>query len=122
MSEARRPLLPMLGHVRGKRSAVTCALKCDNACLGEVCNTSSNGYFRDIVAGELSRRSALGLGLAGALTLAFTAGQPAGRAEAASSLAPAAKAPNAMAPNSKLDFTPIRPVDKLVDEFTVPEG
>ena len=33
-------LLPMLGHTKGKRSAVTCALKCDNACTGEVCNLS----------------------------------------------------------------------------------
>lgn len=114
MSETRRPFLPMLGHVRGKRSAVTCALKCDNACLGEVCNTSENNYFRDIAAGAVSRRSALGLGLAGALTLAFTGG----KAEAAGPrLAPAAKAVN-----SQLDFTPIRPVDKLVDEFTVPSG
>ncbi|NUP74830.1 MAG: PhoX family phosphatase [Sinomonas sp.] len=121
MSDQRRLLLPMLDHVRGKRSAVTCALKCDNACLGEVCNTSSTSDFRDVVAGELSRRSAHGLGLAGALTLAFTGGQPAGRAEAAPSSGPSL-APAAKAPNSKLDFTPIRPVDKLVDEFTVPEG
>ena len=43
-------LLPMLGHTKGKRSPVTCALKCDNACSGEVCNTSSNSYFRDIAS------------------------------------------------------------------------
>jgi secreted PhoX family phosphatase len=105
----------MLAHVRGKRSAVTCALKCDNACLGEVCNTSSNSYFRDVAAGAISRRSALGLGLAGALTLAFTGG---GKAEAAGQrLAPAAPAAS-----SPLDFTPISPVDKLVDRFTVPKG
>jgi secreted PhoX family phosphatase len=115
MSENRRLLLPMLDHVRGKRSAVTCALKCDNACLGEVCNTSDNGYFRDIAAGAISRRSALGLGLAGALTLAFT-GAGAGRSEAAG-LAPAAKGVT-----SKLDFTPISPVHFTVDEFTVPSG
>ncbi|MDR6621971.1 PhoX family protein [Sinomonas atrocyanea] len=115
MSETRRNLLPMLAHVRGKRSAVTCALKCDNACLNEVCNGSDNSYFRDIAAGAISRRSALGLGLAGALTLAFTGG---GRAEAAGTrLAPAAPGTN-----SPLDFTPIRPVDRLVDEFTVPQG
>ena len=33
-------LLPMSDHVRGKRSAVTCQLKCANACLGPECNTS----------------------------------------------------------------------------------
>ena len=38
MSETARKftLLPMLGHTKGKRSPVTCALKCDNACAGEV--------------------------------------------------------------------------------------
>ena len=118
-AENQRPTLlglPMLGHVRGKRSAVTCALKCDNACAGEVCNTSKNNYFRDIVEGQLSRRSALGLGLAGALTLALT-GTGTGRAEAAG-LSQAVKT----AAPTKLDFTPISPVNYLVDEFTVPAG
>ena len=55
-----RTFLPMADHVRGKRSAVTCALKCDNACLKATCNTSSNGYFRDIVGAKLSRRAVLG--------------------------------------------------------------
>lgn len=115
MSDFRRTFLPMLDHVRGKRSAVTCALKCDNACLGEVCNTSANSYFRDVAAGAISRRSALGLGLAGALTLAFTGG---GKADAAGQrLAPAAQAGK-----SPLDFAPIRPVDFRVDELTVPSG
>src|SRR5699024_7052125 len=48
-----RSFLPMANHVRGKRSPVTCALKCDNACLKATCNTSSNGYFRDIVDAKL---------------------------------------------------------------------
>ena len=64
-------LLPMLGHTKGKRSPVTCALKCDNACSGEVCNTSSNGYFRDIASATMSRRAVLGFGAAGALAVAF---------------------------------------------------
>ncbi|WP_077490512.1 PhoX family protein [Sinomonas mesophila] len=117
-AENQRTLLglPMLGHVRGKRSAVTCALKCDNACAGEVCNTSQNNYFRDIVEGQISRRSALGLGLAGALTLALT-GTGTGRAEAAG-LSQAVKT----AEPTKLDFTPISPVNYLADEFTVPAG
>jgi hypothetical protein len=73
MSETARKftLLPMLGHTKGKRSPVTCALKCDNACAGEVCNTSSNSYFRDIASATLSRRAALGLGAAGALAVAL---------------------------------------------------
>ncbi|GAB4099473.1 PhoX family phosphatase [Sinomonas halotolerans] len=113
-AENQRTLLPMLGHVRGKRSAVTCALKCDNACAGEVCNTSKNNYFRDIAEGAISRRSALGLGLAGALTIALTGGQ---KAEAGT----LSQAVKTMAP-SKLDFTPIAPVDYLVDELNVPAG
>ena len=63
------PNLPMLGHVRGKRSAVTCALKCDNACAAAVCNTSGNNYLRDIVSAGLSRRSMLVVGAVRAMTL-----------------------------------------------------
>ena len=74
-------LLPMLGHTKGKRSAVTCALKCDNACAGDVCNTSSNSYFRDIASATMSRRAALGFGAAGALAVvlgsAVTSAEPA---------------------------------------------
>ncbi len=44
----RRRFLPMLGHTTGKRSAVTCELKCANACFHPVPNTSENEYFRDI--------------------------------------------------------------------------
>ena len=62
----------MLGHTEGKRSAVTCALKCDNACAGDVCNTSSNSYFRDIASATMSRRAALGFGAAGALAVAVS--------------------------------------------------
>ena len=63
-------LLPMSDHVRGKRSAVTCQLKCGNACLGPECNTSANPHFRDIASAALSRRSLLGFILAGAIVLA----------------------------------------------------
>ena len=59
---AKRTVLPLLGHTRGKRSPVTCQLKCGSACAGPECNTSGNGYFRDIASAALSRRSALGLG------------------------------------------------------------
>ncbi|MEE2523975.1 PhoX family phosphatase [Pseudarthrobacter sp. J75] len=103
----------MAQHVRGKRSPVTCALKCGNACAGPECNSSSNSYFRDIAERAISRRAALGLGLAGALTLAFT-GPGATRAEA---LAPAAKVGR-----SKLSFQPIAPVAGTVDAVSVPEG
>lgn len=110
------PFLPMLGHTKGKRSAVTCALKCDNACAGDVCNTSGNSYFRDIVSKEYSRRSMLGVGAVGALTLMF-GGAETGVAAGGPKLSPAAKLAK-----SKLSFTPIAPVDAMVDEFIVPEG
>lgn len=112
-------LLPMLGHTKGKRSPVTCALKCDNACAGDVCNTSSNSYFRDIASATMSRRAALGFGAAGALAVlvgsAVTSAEPA----SAAGLSKAAKEGFA---KSKLQFTPIAPVDAAVDAFTVPEG
>ncbi len=124
MSETVRKfgLLPMLGHTKGKRSAVTCALKCDNACASAVCNTSSNGYFRDVASESMSRRAVLGFGAAGALAIAFGGSlAPAGPAVAdgGPGLAPAAK--NGFG-KSKLTFTAIAPVDAAVDAVTVPEG
>ncbi|WP_426979149.1 PhoX family protein [Pseudarthrobacter sp. O4] len=115
-------LLPMLGHTKGKRSPVTCALKCDNACSGEVCNTSSNSYFRDIASATMSRRAALGFGAAGALAVAF------GSALASAESAVADGGPGLAAAardgfgRSKLTFAAIAPVDAAVDAFTVPEG
>ncbi|AZL05019.1 PhoX family protein [Brevibacterium aurantiacum] len=107
-----RELLPMADHVRGKRSPVTCALKCDNACTKAICNTSSNSYFRDIVGTQLSRRAALGASAAGALAIAVTsAPSPTSRAAAA-----------AAGTGGTLDFTAIEPVQHEVDEFIVPEG
>jgi secreted PhoX family phosphatase len=115
-------LLPMLGHTKGKRSPVTCALKCDNACSGEVCNTSSNDYFRDIASTSISRRAVLGFGAAGALAVAFggalTSAKPA-VADGGPGLAAAAK--NGFG-RSKLSFAAIAPVDAAVDAFTVPAG
>lgn len=100
---------------------MTCALKCDNACSGEVCNTSSNGYFRDIASATMSRRAALGIGAAGALAVVFgnavTAAEPA--SGAGPGLADAAKKGFG---KSKLKFTAIAPVDAAVDAFTVPAG
>ena len=114
-------LLPMLGHTKGKRSPVTCALKCDNACTGEVCNTSSNSYFRDIASATMSRRTALGFGAAGALAVAFGGAltSPESAVAGGPGLSPAAK--NGYGA-SKLKFTAIAPVDAAVDAFTVPEG
>ena len=65
-------LLPMAGHTRGNRSAVTCELKCGNACAHPVPNASGNPHFRDLAEAAISRRAALGLsgGVAAAVVLA----------------------------------------------------
>ena len=60
----RHQLLPMLGHTNGKRSPLTCALKCDSACAKPDCNQSDNATFHEVASTALSRRSALGLGAA----------------------------------------------------------
>ena len=114
-------LLPMLGHTKGKRSAVTCALKCDNACTGEVCNTSSNSYFRDIASATMSRRAALGFGAAGALAVAFGGSLASAESAAAGGPGLSAAAKNGYGA-SKLQFTAIAPVDAAVDAVTVPAG
>lgn len=112
--ESRRRFLPMLDHVKGKRSAVTCALKCDNACAKDVCNTTNNSYMRDIISAEYSRRSMLGVGAVGALTL-LLGGNAVAQAPSAQGLSPAAKA------GGRLQFSPIAPVESTVDAFTVPK-
>ncbi|WP_104101789.1 PhoX family phosphatase [Arthrobacter sp. 08Y14] len=110
----------MLGHTRGKRSAVTCALKCDNACSKAVCNTSANSYFRDIVSAEFSRRTALGIGAAGALGAAVLA--LGGAAPATAAPAGPAGPGGGRGPAKSLGFAPIAPVDAAVDSFDVPAG
>ncbi|WP_347042787.1 PhoX family protein [Brachybacterium nesterenkovii] len=115
------PLL-MKDHVAGKRSAVTCALKCGNQCLSETCNTSGNGYFRDVANAVLSRRLLLGGAAAGTVAIGLTGTAGAPSAQAAGS-APALGALPAEAPGgSPLEFTAIDPVAYTVDELTVPEG
>jgi secreted PhoX family phosphatase len=112
----------MLGHTKGKRSPVTCALKCDNACSGEVCNTSSNSYFRDIASATISRRAALGFGAAGALAVVLgSAVTSAGTAVADGGTGLAAAAKDGFGA-SKLQFTAIPPVASDVDKLTVPAG
>ncbi|TFD60285.1 PhoX family phosphatase [Cryobacterium suzukii] len=105
------PLLPMQGHTLGKRSAVTCHLKCADACFHPVPNESKNDYFRDIVGAALSRRSLLvGAGV-GAAAIVLGSGQS----------APAMAAPGGPASRG-LAFTPIAPVPAAVDAFSVPAG
>ncbi|MDJ0378180.1 PhoX family phosphatase [Cryobacterium sp. PH31-L1] len=101
----------MDGHTLGKRSAVTCHLKCADACFHPVPNESTNDYFRDIVGAALSRRSLLaGVGV-GAAAIVLGVGQT----------TPALAAPGGPA-GGGLSFTPIAPVPAAVDAFSVPSG
>ncbi|WP_298458513.1 PhoX family phosphatase [uncultured Cellulomonas sp.] len=103
----------MHGFTRGKRSAVTCHLKCADACAQPVPNTSDNEYFADVAGAALSRRSVLGGGAVGALAL-LVAG--------AAGAAPAAAAGRGRARGAGLAFSPIAPVPATVDALTVPAG
>ena len=110
---AMLPLLPMQGHTSGKRSAVTCHLKCADACFHPVPNTSGNGYFRDIVSASMSRRTVLA-GAGAAAAAIVIGGSVAGDA------APAAAIPGGN--GGKLAFDPIAPVPASVDDVIVPAG
>lgn len=112
-----RTLLPMLGHTRGNRNAATCHFKCGNACAKDVCNTSENGYFRDIADAALSRRSILGLGAVASAALLI--GGQAVKAPAANAQVPAASWEGG---GGKLAFKAIAPVPRSNDSFSVPNG
>ncbi|ACZ31425.1 protein of unknown function DUF839 [Xylanimonas cellulosilytica DSM 15894] len=119
----RRPLLPLEParprHARGKRSPVTCTLKCADACSHPVPNTSDNPHFREIASAALTRRAVLGLGAAGALGVAVTAATP---APAQAVAATGGSGGKGGARGANLLFDAIAPVDNLVDDVTVPAG
>ena len=108
-------LLPMAGHAHGNRSAVTCHLRCGDACFFEAPNTTDTTYFRDVAATALSRRAMLGAGVA-----ATAVGALAGTA------VPAAADPRGNQGGRQgrngLPFTAIAPVAVTVDDVTVPRG
>ncbi|GAA4805164.1 PhoX family protein [Tomitella cavernea] len=125
MVERIRRSLPMAGLTRGKRSPVTCQFKCANACTRPVCNDSPNEYFRDIVSAGFSRRSLLGAGAVGAMAVTLAACSASGAAttgSAGSAAGGAGSAGGAAGTGGPLAFSPIAPVDKSVDAFTVPGG
>ena len=78
-----RSLLRLVPHARGKRSPVTCELKCGNACAHEAPNGSDNDYFPDVASRALSRRGVLGAA-GGALALALAPATSAAAAGTAS--------------------------------------
>ncbi|MFD5582444.1 PhoX family protein [Streptomyces sp. NPDC127063] len=116
-----RKLLPLVGTPSvshpGGRSAMTCRFRCGDACFHEVPNTSANEYVGDVIAGALSRRTALRA--AAVVTVAAAAGGvTVGAAQ------PAAAAPRPSAPHGRaargLRFSPVAP--NTADQVTVPEG
>ena len=108
-----RRLLGLVPHARGKRSPITCLLKCGDQCAHETPNTSDNEYFPDVATRALSRRGVLGGVGAGALALAVAPATPAAAGTVAA--APAGR-------GNGLRFSPIAPVPATVDALTVPEG
>ena len=121
-TEPTRRSLPMLDHVRGKRSAVTCQLKCANACLGPECNTSANEDFRSIASAVFSRRALFGLGAAAAVAVAVGVGRTAPVSSPSASAVGGAGASFARPGRAGLAFRAIDPVPAAVDAFTVPDG
>ena len=118
------PLL-MKDAVRGKRSAVTCQLKCASQCAFGECNSSDNPTFRDIASSALTRRTVLGgstaalaIGLAGTQGALADPGSGKGKGQGNGNGRAGHRPPN----GTKLTFEPIEPVDAAVDEFTVPRG
>ncbi|GAA1775951.1 PhoX family phosphatase [Agromyces lapidis] len=122
LADQTRRSLPIIDHARGKRSPVTCRLKCADACLGPECNTSGNPEFRSLASAALSRRALLGLGAAGAFTLVAAGAMKPAPAQAAAFGVAGDLAATRTAAASRLPFEPITPVSHLVDEFTVPAG
>jgi secreted PhoX family phosphatase len=109
-----RTLLPMAGQTHGNRSAVTCHLRCGDACSQAVPNTTETSYFRDIAASVLSRRSVVGTGLSVAALTALPVTQAAAAPGSARSGDPGSA--------GRLPFRPIAPVGATVDDVTVPAG
>ncbi|MCY7402413.1 MAG: PhoX family phosphatase [Nocardioides sp.] len=111
----QRPLLPMTGLTHARRSAVTCHLRCGDACFREAPNVSDTSYFRDVASAALSRRTLLGAAAASAAVVAFApqTTPPARAAGLGRGTAGAA---------SGLSFSPIAPVPATIDALTVPTG
>jgi secreted PhoX family phosphatase len=110
-------MLPMLGQTHGNRSAVTCHLKCDDACARPVPNTSAEPSFREIASRQLSRRTLLAAGGA----LAVTAGVPSLLPERAAAVEGQVDTRHGRN-REAFAFTPISSVEMTKDAVTVPQG
>ena len=115
-----RSLLPMAGRTHGRRSPVTCHLKCGDACAAPVPNVSDNETFRDVASSAISRRSLLGG--AGALGLVLGGDLLGGETAAHAATSTQGASTQAAGSARGLAFTPIAPVPSTTDAITVPTG
>lgn len=119
----QRTLLSLTPHARGKRSPVTCRLKCADACSHAVPNTSENEYFRDVAGRALSRRTLLGglaVGAAAVVVGAQTVAAP--PAAAQGPLAAHGNGHGHGRWGKGLAFGPIAPQAAATDALVVPDG
>ncbi|MFE7586093.1 PhoX family protein [Streptomyces gardneri] len=116
-----RKLLPLLSTNPhgGGRSALTCRFRCGDACFHEVPNTSDNEYVGDVIAGVLSRRSALRA--AAVVTVASAAGGAVVLGGAPEAVARPGKPGSGKADGARgLRFAAVAP--NTADQVTVPAG
>jgi secreted PhoX family phosphatase len=106
-------MLPLIssGGPHGSRSALTCRLRCADACFHPMPNRSGNQDFATVAARALARRSVLKGAAAASSTLALSG-------LFAESAAAAGSTPSFGA--GTLDFTPVPPNTR--DNVTVPKG
>ncbi|WP_435736574.1 PhoX family phosphatase [Cellulosimicrobium sp. PMB13] len=118
----RRTMLPLAPYARGKRSPVTCRLKCADACSHAAPNASDNEYFRDVAGRALSRRALLG-GLAVGAAVVVVGAQTA-TAPSAQAAVPAhgGWGGGGHGAGKGLSFGPIAPQAAATDAFVVPDG
>jgi secreted PhoX family phosphatase len=124
-----RPLLPVAStphHARGKRSPVTCRLKCADACSHPAPNASANEYFREIASQAFTRRVLLG-GAAAAAAAVVVGADVVGANPAAASPVAAGRGHghgngHGHGGAKGLAFRAIDAQPMDVDALTVPEG
>ena len=113
-TRSRRTLLPLLTSHQSGRSALTCRMRCGDACSQEVPNDSDNTYFGDVLAESLSRRGLLKAGAIVAATgaLSTVLGQDAAYA------GPKPKPTGKDAPGLRFDPVPVNTLDAV----SIPNG
>ena len=125
-----RPLLPFLdppasgSPCASGRAALTCRMRCGDACAHEAPNTSDNAYFGDVATG-MSRRGLLRAGAvvgvgAAAAGLSVGTTTPAAATPVVAARGKSKSSRPAGAHGKGLDFVPVEP--NTLDQVTVPPG